>query len=83
MQSLMGTLARTDLTSDFNLDRGGSRTSVVSRTKFFVKTVSAWESLAVVTKNSILVPARVLDLALLEIGMINLNKHGISEKEFH
>ena len=79
----MGTLARTDLTSDCNLDRGGSRTSVVSRTKFFVTTASGWESLAVVTKNSILVSARVLDLALLKIGMSSLNKHGISEKELH
>ena len=46
-----------------------SRTSVASRMKFFVTTVSDWESLAAVTKKSVLVPGGVLDPPLLEIEM--------------
>ena len=83
MQSLMGTLARTDLTSIYcNLDRGGSMTSAASRMKFFVTIVSGWESVAVVTKKLILVPTGVLDAPLLEIAISKLNKHHISGREF-
>ena len=50
---------------------------------FFVTTVSDWESLAVVTNKSILVPTAALDhLSLLEIDMSELNKYHISGKEF-
>ena len=50
---------------------------------FFVTTVSGWESLAAVTKKSILVPAGVLDSPLREIEMRKLNKHHISGSEFY
>ena len=45
--------------------------------KFFVTSISSWESLALesITKKSILVPEGVLDLPLLEIKMNKLNKH--------
>ena len=69
MQSLMGTLTQTDSTSNCNHERGGSRPSVASRMRLFVTTVSCWELLGVVTKKSILVPARVLDPPLLETEM--------------
>ena len=84
VQSLLGKLARTHLTSIIhNLDRGRSRTSAASRMKFFVTTVSSLESLAVVTKMSILVPTGVLDPSLLEIQMSILNKHHISGIKFY
>ena len=57
--------------------------SVASWMKFFVTTVSGWESLAIVTKKSILVPTGVLDLPLLEIEMSKLIKHRISGREFY
>ena len=57
--------------------------SVASWMKFFVTTVSGWESLAIVTKKSILVPTGVLDLPLLEIEMSKLNKHRVSGREFY
>ena len=60
-----------------------SRTSVASRMKFFVTTVSDWESLAAVTKKSVLVPGGVLDPPLLEIEMGKLKKHHINEREFY
>ena len=52
------------LLSYCNLARGGSRTSAVSRMKFFVTTVSSWESLAVVTEKQISVFSGVLDSPL-------------------
>ena len=62
MENLMGALPRTDLTTILlNIERGRSRTSEASRMRFFATTVSGWESLAVVTKKSILVPKGVLD----------------------
>ena len=57
--------------------------SVASWMKFFVTTVSGWESLAIVTKKSILVPTGVLDLPLLEIEMSKLIKHRIIGREFY
>ena len=52
LQSLMGTVAQTDLTSSYCiLDRVGSSISVAFSIKFFGRTVSGWESLAVVTKK--------------------------------
>ena len=51
--------------------------------KFFVTTISSWESLAVVTKKSILVPKDVLDMPMLEIEMSKLNKHHISARDFN
>ena len=57
--------------------------SVASWMKFFVTTVSGWESLAIVTKKTILVPTGVLDLPLLEIEMSKLIKHGIIGREFY
>ena len=79
MQSLIGALVRTDLMSIIlNLDRGRSRTSTVSRMKFFATTVSGWESLAFVQKKSVLVPKDVLDQPLLETEMSNLDKHHVS-----
>ena len=57
--------------------------SVAFWMKFFVTTVSGWESLAIVTKKSILVPTGVLDLLLLEIEMSKLNKHRVSGREFY
>ena len=50
--------------------------------KFFVTTVSDWESLPVVTKKSVLVPKATLDLPLLEIKMSKLNRYHISGREF-
>ena len=62
MENLMGALPRTDLTTILlNIERRRSRTSEASRMRFFPTTVSGWESLAVVTKKSILVPKGVLD----------------------
>ena len=61
----------------------GSRTSVASRTKFFVTTASGWEPLAVVTKKSILVPTGVLDQPLLELEMSKLNKHRMKGREIY
>ena len=61
----------------------GCRTSAASRIKFFVRTVSSWESLAVVTKKDNSVPTGVLDPPLFEIEMGKLNKHHISEREFY
>ena len=66
-----------------NLDRGWSRTSLASRMKFFVTIVSDWESLAVVTKKSVLFPTGLLDPPLLEIEMSKLNKHHIGGREFY
>ena len=57
--------------------------SVAFWMKFFVTTVSGWESLAIVTKKSILVPTGVLDLPLLEIEMSKLKKHRVSGREFY
>ena len=57
-----------------------SRISATSRKKFFATFVSGWESLAVVTKKSILVPKGVLDQLLFEIEMSKLN---ISGREFY
>ena len=51
--------------------------------KFFETTVSGWESLAVVTKKSILVPTGVQDSPLLEIEISKLNKHHTSGREFY
>ena len=51
--------------------------------KFYVTTVNGWESLAVVTKKSILVLAGVLDLLLLEIEMSKLNQHHTRGTEFY
>ena len=50
--------------------------------KFFVATGKGWESLAVVTKMSILVPTGVLDPPLVEIEMSKLNEHHISGREY-
>ena len=51
--------------------------------KFFMTAISGWESLAVVTKMSILVPTGVLDRSLFKIEMSQVNKHHISGREFH
>ena len=51
--------------------------------KFFVRTVSGWVSLAVVTKKSILVPASVPDQPLLKNEMSKLNKYHTSGREFY
>ena len=51
--------------------------------KFFVTNVSGWESLVVVTKESVSVPKGVLDQSLLEIEMSKLNKHHFSGGEFY
>ena len=57
--------------------------SVASWMKFFVTTISGWESLAIVTKKSVLVPTGVLDLPLLDIEMSKLNEHRISGRKFY
>ena len=64
-------------------DRGRSKTSPASRIKFFVTTVSGWNSLAIVTEKSTLVPKGVLDQPLLKIKMSKLNKHHISGRELY
>ena len=46
-------------------------------------TGSGWESSAVVTKKSMLLPEGVLDPPLLEIKMGELNEHHISGRQFH
>ena len=51
--------------------------------KFFVTTLSGWESLAVLTKKSILILAGVVDLPLLETEMSTFNKHRINVTEFY
>ena len=57
--------------------------SVASWMKFFVTTISGWESLAIVTKKSVLVPTGVLDLPLLDIEMSKLNEHRISGRKYY
>ena len=85
MQGLIGTLTRTDLMSITvsltEADQG--QLSADCRMKFFVATASGWESLAVVTKKSILVSKDILDLPLIEIKMRKLNRHHNSEREFY
>lgn len=51
--------------------------------QFFVITVNDWESLDVVSKKSILVPAGVLDTPLLETEARKLNKHLINGPKFY
>ena len=84
MQNLMGALTGNNLTFIIlNLDKGKSRTSAESRTKFYVTTVSGWESLDVAIKKSILAFKGVLDQPLLDNEMSKLNEHHISGREFY
>ena len=84
VQSLIGALAPTDLTSSYCiLDKVRSWISIASSMQFFVITVNDWESLDVVSKKSILVPAGVLDTPLLETEASKLNKHHINGRKFY